>query len=804
MTDTTDAEAVPSRRRWRPSIGIRGRLIGAFVVVGGLTLAACLVSYSSFVQIDTSFAKVEGESMPQMSGALDLSRQGGAIAALASAIASAGEAESIDQSKVAIAAEAEAMRETLGRLAGAGADAQAVESASAATREMMAVSERLWEAKNRQFTLGAERSVQVSRALAGQTSLTETIAPIADDAAFNLEIGLQMLAGSEDVFLLGRDIQKLIDNEIMQLNAISALRAEANTIIGLYAEVSMAPRSDALVALKDRLVAAGARIDRSTVQLPREMLSDALNRAIAELMTPARARRGIVEVRRDELQASAEANALVAETQASQARLAEAVSALGGAAAAGSAASVEHAENNLASARFYLIVLAAVSLLISAGIAWLYVSRSVLGRLSRIHQVISALAGGDLELQLSQRDRARRDELGEIARAVEVFRHNAAARLEAEREAAEQRSQTEAERRRNALLSNDTAEKQAAVVQALGEGLEKLAAGDLSYRIESEFAEDYRKLRDDFNNAIVSLHDVMGVINAAAGSMHESTGEISGSSDTFARRIEQQAASLEETAAALNEITSTVQRTAQGAVSARRTVDQAKTEAARSAEIVSRAVEAMNQIDKSSGQIGQIIGIIDEIAFQTNLLALNAGVEAARAGEAGRGFAVVAQEVRGLAQRSTEAAREIKGLISASVTQVGQGVQLVGETGQALQQIVDKVTEITATVADISSGAQDQATGLQQVNVAVAHMDQTTQQNAAMVEESTAASHELAREAAELVTLIGRFKINDTGARRFEPPAPRAALAARVERRVTGQTALAAIAVESDDDWQEF
>jgi methyl-accepting chemotaxis protein len=236
-------------------------------------------------------------------------------------------------------------------------------------------------------------------------------------------------------------------------------------------------------------------------------------------------------------------------------------------------------------------------------------------------------------------------------------------------------------------------------------------------------------------------------------------GEISTAADDLSRRTEQQASSLEETAAALEEITVTVKKTAEGARHARDIVSTAKVDADKSGEVVREAMAAMTGIDKSSKQISDIIGVIDEIAFQTNLLALNAGVEAARAGDAGRGFAVVASEVRALAQRSAQAAKEIKGLISASTAQVDQGVRLVGRTGEALGRIVAQVVEINTVIADIAASAQEQSTGLEQVNTAVNEMDQVTQKNAAMVEEMTAAAHGLAGETEELGQLIARYQI---------------------------------------------
>jgi methyl-accepting chemotaxis protein len=301
-----------------------------------------------------------------------------------------------------------------------------------------------------------------------------------------------------------------------------------------------------------------------------------------------------------------------------------------------------------------------------------------------------------------------------------------------------------------------------AVVTAVGDALGAIADGDLTYRMGDELPADYARLREDFNAALERLADTLSHVQANAGHINTGADEIAQASDDLSRRTEQQAASLEETAAALDEITATVKRTALGAEQANKAVSVANDVAKDSGEVVGQAVSAMSEIEKSSLQISQIIGVIDEIAFQTNLLALNAGVEAARAGDAGRGFAVVASEVRALAQRSADAAKEIKALISASSQQVGQGVNLVGKTGVALQSIIAKVTEIDRLVSEIASSAQEQSTGLHQVNTAVNQMDQITQQNAAMVEQSTAAAHSLKAETAELAQLVAAFRLGSS------------------------------------------
>ncbi len=418
---------------------------------------------------------------------------------------------------------------------------------------------------------------------------------------------------------------------------------------------------------------------------------------------------------------------------------------------------------------------------------------------------MEALAAGDLAspIQFSR----FKDCVGRMTRAMTTFSENAAARIKAEEDAAETRRHAEAERER---LQEAVQTQMNLVVSSIAAGLSRLAAGDLTFRLNDALPDGYEKLRADFNAAMAHLEETMGVIAGNAKGIHSGAGEISQAADDLSRRTEQQAASLEETAAALNEITATVRRTAEGAKQASSVVATAKLDAERSGEVVRQAVKAMSEIDKSAQQISQIIGVIDEIAFQTNLLALNAGVEAARAGDAGRGFAVVASEVRALAQRSAEAAKEIKALISLSTSLVGSGVNLVGETGRALESIVHKVAEITGLVTQISTSAQEQATALQEVNTAVTQMDQMTQQNAAMVEQSTAASHSLNQEGEALNQLVGSFQVRRGPASETAPQHRSRPAASRPVLRVAasgGRAAAAARKLEpaaSNQSWQEF
>jgi methyl-accepting chemotaxis protein len=398
--------------------------------------------------------------------------------------------------------------------------------------------------------------------------------------------------------------------------------------------------------------------------------------------------------------------------------------------------------------------------LIAVGaIAFLGMRTWIIAPLRRQLATMAALARGEYGLDVAGTE--RRDEVGEIARAVAVFRDNGREKLRLEAQTEEQRSHAEEERARQEAHRETIAKQSTFVVESLAVGLGKLSGGDLLYRLGTPFSAEYESLRADFNKAMTKLQETMAAIAETTTGVQSGSGEITQASDDLSRRTEQQAASLEQTAAALDQVTATVRKTAENASEARSTVSAAKENAERSGMVVGDTVTAMSGIETSSRQIGNIIGVIDEIAFQTNLLALNAGVEAARAGEAGRGFAVVATEVRALAQRSADAAKEIKALISASGREVESGVRLVGETGKALQQIVEQVARLNTLIGDIAASAQEQATALAEVNSAVNQMDQVTQQNAAMVEEATAASHSLSDEAEALARLIGQFRIGE-------------------------------------------
>ena len=401
----------------------------------------------------------------------------------------------------------------------------------------------------------------------------------------------------------------------------------------------------------------------------------------------------------------------------------------------------------------------AVLVALAIGLLALFVSRRMFKPLESLTKTIVEVAEGRTDRTVAGLD--RRDEIGRMARSVETLRHAVIEQHALKQEQIEVATQKEVERRRQDEMGEEYVKAHQFFMAEVESGFGRLAEGDLTVRLEKAFTADYEGVRTLFNDSVGTLESAFAEVTALIGSNRDGISEMMVATNDIAQRTEQQAASLEETVAAIGEVTTAVDKTAEGAAHARQTAEAARGKAKRGGEVVAQAVTAMSAIETSSQQISQIIGVIDEIAFQTNLLALNAGVEAARAGEAGKGFAVVAQEVRALAQRSAEAAKEIKGLITASTSQVEKGVHLVTASGKSLDEIVAEVASMTEIIGAIAASAKEQATSLKEVSSTAEQMDKVTQQNAAMVEQTTAACQALGGDTDKLAAIVAKFRMHE-------------------------------------------
>ena len=473
---------------------------------------------------------------------------------------------------------------------------------------------------------------------------------------------------------------------------------------------------------------------------------------------------------------------------------------------------------------YFSVGLLLISLIICCGAIWMTI-RMIARPLGDLARVIEQQSSGGVDVPHTNRD----DEIGQMARALQESGRASEERARLRSEASEQRDRSDEERRTQAEIQAQTADEQAKAFRAMGNGLSALAGGDLTYRLSNEFPDAYRQIKDEFNAALEQMNETIGAIITSTREVSNAAGEISSSTTDLSQRTEEQASSLEQTSASMEEISATVKQNAENAQQANQFATGTREVADRGGEVVAEAVKAMSRIEDSSRKISDIIGVIDEIARQTNLLALNAAVEAARAGEAGRGFAVVASEVRSLAQRSSQAAKDIKDLIINSSDQVREGVELVNRAGTSLNDILTSIKKVADIVSDIASASSEQATGLEQVNKTLTQMDEVTQQNSALVEENAATAKTLEHQARAMDERVAFFRVDDGSAAAAAPradtkvqsmpaakaapaPAKRATLAPpkRAPAPMRGgapagrrQTALAT-AVKDDPEWKEF
>jgi methyl-accepting chemotaxis protein len=578
------------------------------------------------------------------------------------------------------------------------------------------------------------------------------------------DLNFDLVTQSDDAIKKSSKVIKdLVTNQIGGLRNALDVAAQTHLVASVLSEASTAKDAALLVPFQEKFKTSSDLL----VKLSETVHDEQIRKAIADLLAFGRGDESVPALRGKELAAALRADRTIEENAKIQRELDQAVSNL--------VDEIEHRmhrglgqlTDKLDHDRILLIIVAALSLLASGAIAVFYVQRNLMRRLCAIGDAMRRLSAGDTGLDVPAAE--DRDEIGEMARAVRVFRDGAVARERLESEAAEQQrshEETQAkvaeEQRRSMDEQRKSAQEQAQVVRALKVGLAKLSGGDLTFRLTDDFPQAYKEIKEEFNLTISRLRETIQVLAESTREVSSASTEISASTADLSQRAEEQAATLEQTSASLEEISAVVRKTAENARHASASAGKARDSTNCNGQVVAKAVKAMARIDESSRKISDIIGVIDEIARQTNLLALNAAVEAARAGDAGRGFAVVASEVRSLAQQSSQAAKDIKELLTSSARQVRDGVDLVNTAGAALGEILESINAVADSVADIAAASAEQTSGLDQVNKALAQMDDVTQQNVALVEENVATARMLDQQAQAMDERVSSFRLEST------------------------------------------
>ena len=745
----------------RTHVGVGARIYLAIGAIVALTIAASIVASLSFGGITHTVRSLVDDHYPVVELSRELAQVAGATVAMAPKLAEVV----ADNDRVAI----------VGRLGQGEARMRAIiddlHGRKAVDRsQLIALIDRLGagiqqmdSAARQRIAIEAQKAALAERLTQARATFNQVLANAVDEAQFGLVFGLQSAAEITEPDQLKTTLKNLAERELSAYGTSLSLLADLNQAYGLLREALALDRAERLAGTLDRFQDLTTRVDKA-LQESDSKNPDPNRRSVTEAVLAFGVGGGnVFNLREREFgNRQSLATNLAAVSDAASGLNAEIDRVVLGARSAANDAT-RSTLATMSNSSLWLVLIAAASIVAAGAIALFIVRPKIVVRLRRLSVVTRAIAEGQLDTTIGDRGA---DEIGDVAGAVRIFRDAAIEKIRLEREAQEQRNAAAEERARNEQARDAAAQQVEMVVGMLGKALSGMAKGDLLVRLTETCAPEYSKVKDDFNAALTALQETICAIRSSAHEVSNASAEISSSTTNLSQRTEEQAANLEETSSSLERIAATVRKNAERAQQANQFAAKARSVADRGGEVVQQAMGAMSRIEESSREISDIINLIDEIARQTNLLALNAAVEAARAGEAGRGFAVVASEVRSLAQRSSEAAKGIRGLITSSSGRVQEGVDFVNRAGTALGDIVESIKQVVDIVSEIAAASGEQASGIEEVNKALVRMDEATQQNSALVEENAATAQALRQQAAEMTGRVDFFQLGARAAQR--------------------------------------
>jgi methyl-accepting chemotaxis protein len=753
----------------RTHIGVGARIYLAIAAIVGLTIAASVVASVSFSRVTQTVRSLFDEHYPVVELSRELAQVASATVAMAPKLAEVV----TDSDRTEAVARLEQGTTRMRSIVDALHERKAIDRPRlmAMIDQLSANIQQMDNAARHRIAIEAQKNDIAERMSRARVVFNQVLSNAVDETQFALTYGLQSAGGIADTDQLKDTLKKLADQELTRYGTSLMLLADLNHAYGLLREALALDRAEQLKYTQSRLQELAMSVDK-TLQEAEARHTDQNRRNVTQAVLAFGIGGGNVFTLRDREFGNRQSivNNMAALTEAANELNAEIDRIVLGARTAATDAT-QSTMTMMAKSGFWLLLIAAASILAAAAIAIFFVRPKIVLRLRRLSAATRAIAEGDLETTVSD---SGTDEIGEVAGAVRIFRDAAIEKIRIEREAQDQQKLAAEERRRNEQARDAAAQQVEMVVSMLGSALSGVAQGDLLVRLNDQCAPEYEKVKEDFNAALTTLQDTICAIRSSAQEVSNASAEISASTTNLSQRTEEQAASLEETSSSLERIAETVRKNAERAKQANELAAKTRTVADRGGEVVTQAMSAMSRIEESSREISDIINLIDEIARQTNLLALNAAVEAARAGEAGRGFAVVASEVRNLAQRSSEAAKGIRDLITSSSGRVQEGVDFVNRAGSALGDIVDSIKHVVAIVSEIAHASAEQATGIDEVNKAISRMDEVTQQNSALVEENAATAQALRQQASEMSERVDFFHL-DVHAGQTPTPHTRAA-----------------------------